>query len=83
MLNFLGAGLFEAMWNNFYNSIVRNVSPVTKGGIILVLCILVLIFIITAFKSGDEKRPIKNWFAFWMALILLALLIVYIILCNQ
>ena len=82
MLNFLGAGLFEAMWNNFYNSIVRNVSPVTKGGIILVLCILVLIFIITAFKSGDEKKPIKNWFSFWCAIFILILAIVYTILCS-
>lgn len=74
--------MFKAMWNNFYNAIVRNVKPVVKGTIIVILLMLTLICLIQAFKKGDEKKPIKNWFAFWCCIICLALLITYVILLS-
>jgi len=79
---FFGGGMFEAMWNNFYNATVRNVSSFTRGAIITVMVILIVVLVIEAFKKGDEKKPIKNWFAFWSALLVLALAIVYTILCS-
>ena len=82
MMNFLCGGLFSAMWNNFYNAIVRNVSPGTKGAIICIGAIIAVLCIIAAFKKGDEKKPIKNWFAFWVGLVVVVLLIVYTILCS-
>jgi len=60
--------MFKAMWNNFYNSIVRNVKPAVKGSIIIVLLALTFVFLIYAFRKGDEKKPIKNWFCFWMCI---------------
>ena len=80
--NWLGAGLFHAMWNNFYNFTVRNVSTFTRGSIITVMVLLGAISLIEAFKGGDEKKPIKNWFAFWIAIIIIGLGITYTILCN-
>lgn len=74
--------MFQAMWNNFYNSIVRNVKPVVKGSIIVTLLVLTFVFLIFAIKKGDEKKPIKNWFDFWVSMICLALLIVYAILLS-
>lgn len=80
--SFLGGGLFEAMWNNFYNATVRDVSTFTRGSIITVMVVLGTIALIEGFKGGDEKKPIKNWFAFWMAIIIIVLGVVYTILCN-
>lgn len=74
--------MFQAMWNNFYNSIVRNVKPAVKGGIITMLIVLTFIFLVFAIKKGDEKKPIKNWFTFWIAIFCIVLLIVYIILLS-
>lgn len=74
--------MIKAMFNNFYNAIVRNVKPAVKGGIIITLIVLTFVFFIYAFKKGDEKKPIKNWFAFWVSVICLILLIVYSILLN-
>lgn len=82
LANFLCGGMFEAMWNNFYNATVRNVSNVMRGAIVTVMAVLVLVFLIEAFKKGDEKKPIKNWFAFWCAIFILILAIVYTVLCN-
>ena len=82
LTRFLGGGMFEAMWNNFYNSIVRNVSAGVRGAIITIMVIIVAVLFIEAFKKGDEKKPIKNWFAFWCGLIVLALAIIYTILCS-
>lgn len=82
MARFLGGNMFQAMWNNFYNSIIRNASSFTRGAIVTIMVILVAVFLIEAFKKGDEKKPIKNWFAFWCAIIILTLLIIYTILCS-
>ena len=82
MINFLGGGMFSAMWNNFYNAIVRNVAPATRGAIIGIGCIIVVLCIISAFKKGDDKKPIKNWFAFWLGITIAILLIIYTILCS-
>lgn len=82
MIQMLGGGLFGAMWNNFYNSLVRNVSPVTQGAIITIGVVMSLVFIMQAIKKGDEKKPIKNWFAFWVAIFIIVLMIVYTILCS-
>lgn len=82
LTNFLCGGMFEAMWNNFYNAIVRNVSDFVRGAIITIMVVLVLVFMIDAFKKGDEKKPIKNWFSFWCAIFILILAIIYTILCN-
>ena len=82
MIQFLGGGLFSAMWNNFYNSLVRNVDPITRGAIIGIGCIIAVVSIIQAFKKGDDKKPIKNWFAFWVAVFVIILLIIYTILCS-
>ena len=82
LTRFFGGGMFEAMWNNFYNATVRNVSLVVRGAIITIMAVLVLVFLIEAFKKGDEKKPIKNWFAFWCAVFILILAIAYTILCS-
>lgn len=81
MMQMLGGGLFGAMWNNFYNSLVRNVNPAVRGAIIGIGFIIVAVCLISAIKKGDEKKPIKNWFAFWVAIFTLILLIIYTILC--
>lgn len=82
LARFFCGGMFEAMWNNFYNATVRNVSIFVRGAIITVMAVLVLVLLIEAFKKGDEKKPIKNWFAFWSAIFILALAITYTILCS-
>lgn len=82
MMQFLCGGLFEAMWNNFYNSLVRNVDPLLKGAIITIGVVISLVCIMSAIKKGDEKKPIKNWFAFWVGIFVLILMIIYTILCN-
>ena len=82
MMQFLGGGLLEAMFNNFYNSLVRNVSPTTKGAIITIGIVISLVCIMMAIKKGDEKKPIKNWFAFWTGVFTLILMIIYTILCS-
>ena len=82
MMQMLGGGLFGAMWNNFYNSLVRNVNPVTQGAIIVIGTILALTCIMQAIKKGDEKKPIKNWAAFWSAIFIIIIMIVYTILCS-
>ena len=74
--------MFKALWNNFYTSVVRNVSNEVKGAIIGVLVFITLLSILGAFKGGKEGKPIKNWFLFWVAVISVVLLIVYIILLN-
>ena len=74
--------MFKALWNNFYTSVVRNVSTGVKAGIICVLALMVLLSVLGAFKGGKEGKPIKNWFLFWVAIICLALLITYLILLN-
>ena len=81
-MQMLGGGLFGAMWNNFYNSLVRNVNPVTQGAIIVIGTILALVCIMQAIKKGDEKKPIKNWVAFWSGIFIIIIMIVYTILCN-
>lgn len=82
MIKFLGGGLFEAMWNNFYNSLVRNVDPALRGAIIAIGVVISLVCIMFSIKKGDEKKPIKNWFAFWTGIFILILMIIYTILCN-
>ena len=82
MMQFLCGGMFEAMWNNFYNSLVRNVDPLLQGAIITIGVVISLVCIMSAIKKGDEKKPIKNWFAFWVGIFVLILMIVYTILCN-
>lgn len=74
--------MFKALWNNFYSSLVRNVSSGVKGAIIGCLVVGVLLCVIGAFKGGKEGKPIKNWFLFWLAILLLVLLIGYIILLK-
>lgn len=74
--------MFKALWNNFYSSVVRNVSNEVKGAIIGVLVFITLLGILGAFKGGKEGKPIKNWFLFWVAVISLILLIAYIILLS-
>ena len=82
MINFLCGGMFSAMWNNFYNAIVRNVDPAVRGAIIAIGTIIAVLCIISAFKKGDEKKPIKNWFAFWLGITVVILMILYTILCS-
>lgn len=74
--------MFKALWNNFYNSVVRNVSNGVKGAIIGTLVMLTLLSLIGALKGGKEGKPVKNWFLFWVGIMCVVILIVYIILLN-
>lgn len=74
--------MFKALWNNFYTSVVRNVSNGVKVTIICVLMLLTLLCVIGAFKGGKEGKPIKNWFLFWVGVLSLALLVTYLILLS-
>lgn len=74
--------MFKALWNNFYSSVVRNASSMLKGSIISCLIIAVLLCVVSSFKGGKEGKPIKNWFTFWLGVLLLLLLIGYIILLE-
>ncbi len=71
--------MFKAMWNNFYIAVVRNVDPVLRGGIVFMLMLGAVLCLLSALKGGKEGKPIKNWFMFWVAIILTILGVAYTI----
>ena len=71
--------MLKAIWNNFYNAVVRNVSPALRGGIIFVLFVGAILCLVAAIKGGKEGKPIKNWFMFWVGIFLVIIAIAYTI----
>ena len=62
--------MLKAIWNNFYNAVVRNVSPAVRGCIIFVIFALAVLCLVSAIKGGKDGKPVKNWFLFWVAIFL-------------
>ena len=69
--------MFQAMWNNFYNTCVRGVSDVTRGMIIFVIFMLALVCFVYAIKGSKKEKMVKNWFLFIITIILAAIGIFY------
>lgn len=69
--------MFKAIWNNFYNAVVRNVSPAVRGAIIFTLFAFAVLCLVSAIKGGKEGKPIKNWFMFWLAIFLVIIAVGY------
>jgi len=74
--------MFSAMWHNFYNSVVRDVTPAIKGGIIFGLAILGLICVLFALlpsKKHKEKSDfVQNWFLLFLGFFFIILDIIYV-----
>ncbi len=75
--------MLKAMWNNFYISVVRNVDPVLRGGIVFVFFLSAVLCLLAAIKGGKEGKPIKNWFMFWVAIIFTVLGVAYTIMISM
>lgn len=71
------AGIFQNIWNKFYNTCVRNVSDTVRGSIVVVVFLLSVISLVYAMKGGEKGKLVNNWFFFWVAVILVVLNIVY------
>ncbi len=69
--------MLKAMWNNFYITVVRNVDPVLRGGIVFVLFLGAVLCLLAAIKGGKEGKPIKNWFMFWVCIFLTVMGVAY------
>lgn len=69
--------MFQVMWNNFYNTCVRNVPVALRGGIIFLILMSALICFIFAIKDSKKDKMVKNWFLFFLAIILTAVGIFY------
>ncbi len=69
--------MWAAMWNNFYNTCVRGISPVTRGMIIFCIFIGALVCFVYAVKGSKKEKMIKNWFLFIVAILLAAVGIFY------
>lgn len=62
--------MWAAMWNNFYNTCVRGISPITRGMIIFFIFIAALVCFVYSAKSGKKEKIIGNRFLFVVAIIL-------------
>ncbi len=69
--------MFSAIWNQFYNAVIRNVNPFVKGGIILSLVMIALFCIIKSAKKGAKEKLVGDWFLFFFGILLILLALVY------
>ena len=69
--------MWQAMWNNFYNTCVRGISDVTRGMIIFFIFIGALLSFIYAIKGSKKDKTVKNWFWFFLAILLTAVGVFY------
>lgn len=64
--------MFTAFFNRIY-SLIRNLQPHVRGGIFFALIIGALVCFIYSVKGSKKDKMIKNWFLFFVS-VLLALL---------
>ncbi len=68
--------IFSAMWNNFYNT-MRSLSPLTKGLVIFGLIFGAFLCFIFSVKGSKKDKLIKNWFLFFVFILLTILAVLF------
>lgn len=68
--------MFSAMFTRMYNSI-RALEPVTKGLIMFALVFGAFICFIFAVKGSKKDKLIKNWFLFFVFILLVILAVAF------
>lgn len=69
--------MFKTLWHNFYNTCVRDISVALRGGIIFLILMSALICFIFSIKDSKKDKMIKNWFLFFLSIILAAVGVFY------
>ena len=68
--------MFTAFYNKMYSAI-RNLQPHAKGGIFFALIIGALLCFIYAVKGSKKEKMIKNWFLFFVSILLTILSVAF------
>ena len=71
-------GAIQSLWNEFYNTCVRNLDSKTKMVIGLVALVVGLIVFVASVKNNKNPEFVNNWFLFWIAIILVLIGIFYL-----
>ena len=72
----LMCNMFSAMWSEFYNTL-RGLPDYAKGLIIFCIVMGALVCFIFAVKGSKKEKLIKNWFLFFVAIILAIIGVVF------
>ncbi len=71
-------GAIQNLWNEFYNTCVRNLSDRTRL-IIGVSCVVAaMVIFIFCTKGKDKAGLINNWFLFWISVIVMIVGVFYL-----
>ncbi len=70
--------MFSALWNKIYSSL-RGLPDLAKGGILFALVLGALFCFIYAVKGSKKEKMVKNWFLFFVCILLTIFAVVFCI----
>ena len=70
-------GALQNLWNNFYNTCIRNIDVKLRYSIGVAIILASMILFVICSKGKNKGMLINNWFLFWSSMILLISGIVY------
>ncbi|HBP43485.1 MAG TPA: hypothetical protein DD621_02235 [Clostridiales bacterium] len=70
--------MFSAMWNKFYSAL-RGLPGYVKGIIIFAIVMSALVCFIFAVKGSKKDKFVKNWFLFFLCILLTIVGVVFCI----
>lgn len=71
-------GAIQSLWNDFYNTCVRNLDHKTKMIIGLVAIVVGLLVFVVSVKNNKNPQFVNNWFLFWISIIIVLIGIFYL-----
>ncbi|MDY5676807.1 MAG: hypothetical protein SPK63_03345 [Eubacteriales bacterium] len=70
-------GALQNLWNNFYNTCVRNVDNKVRYSVGIALIVAALLTFVACSKGKNKGMLINNWFLFWISMIFLIAGVLY------
>ena len=71
-------GAIQSLWNEFYNTCVRNLDTKTRLTIGIITLVVGLVVFVMSVKNNKSPQFVNNWFLFWISIILVLIGIFYL-----
>lgn len=71
-------GALQSLWNNFYNTCVRNIDTRVKYSIGIALIVVSLLLFVFSTRGSKKGDMIGHWFLFWISMIVFIIGVIYL-----